>query len=90
MSVHTEPGMGKRCSGRGVYAVRLTNLFTCMVQEKNEALRAAAAAANKGGSANEARLQDREQYISSLQVGQPLIPKAMPLACGLILSTVIV
>jgi hypothetical protein len=36
-------------------------------QEKNEALRAAAAAANKGGSANEARLQDREQYIASLQ-----------------------
>jgi hypothetical protein len=28
----------------------------------------AAAAASKGGSANEARLHDREQYISSLQV----------------------
>lgn len=39
-----------------------------LAQEKNEALRAAASAASKGGSASEARLHDREQYISSLQV----------------------
>ena len=36
-------------------------------QEKNEGLRSAAAAASKGGTANEARLQDRESYIASLQ-----------------------
>lgn len=36
-------------------------------QEKNESLRAAAAMASKGGTANEARLQDRESYIASLQ-----------------------
>ena len=42
-------------------------MAACWAQEKNEALRAAAAAANKGGSANEARLQDREAYITSLQ-----------------------
>lgn len=38
-----------------------------IAQEKNESLRAAAAAASKGGTANEARLQDRESYIASLQ-----------------------
>ena len=36
-------------------------------QEKIESLRAAAAMASKGGTANEARLQDRESYIASLQ-----------------------
>lgn len=44
-------------------------LLACM-QEKNEALRSAAAAASKGGSVSEARLQDRENYISSLQVSR--------------------
>jgi len=37
------------------------------LKEKNEGLRTAAAAASKGGTANEARLQDRESYIASLQ-----------------------
>ena len=37
------------------------------LKEKNDGLRTAAAAASKGGTANEARLQDRESYIASLQ-----------------------
>ena len=55
------------------------------MQEKNEALRSAATAASKGGSVNEARLQDREHYISSLQVTMgassitiPLGPQQLP------------
>ena len=46
-------------------------LHVLYAQEKNEALRAAAAAASKGGTANEARLQDREAYIASLQARVP-------------------
>ncbi|EIE21880.1 hypothetical protein COCSUDRAFT_47970 [Coccomyxa subellipsoidea C-169] len=46
------------------------------LKEKNEALRSAASAASKGGSVNEARLQDRENYISSLQAeGETLARK---------------
>ncbi|BDA46997.1 probable TATA element modulatory factor [Coccomyxa sp. Obi] len=46
------------------------------LREKNEALRSAATAASKGGSVNEARLQDREHYISSLQAeGEALARK---------------
>ena len=52
---------------RAAMHVRNMHASAAPAQEKNEALRAAAAAANKGGSVNEARLQDREQYISSLQ-----------------------
>ena len=40
----------------------------CSLQEKNEQLRNKLNAVNQGGSSTQARLRDRENYITSLQV----------------------
>ena len=45
-------------------------------QDERDGLRAAAAMASQGGSLSEARLQDREHLVDSLQVGHD--PKRDP------------